>query len=332
MRLKHIGFIISVLAFAWACDNKEQEKAGAIEKIKARQPDSLKMNEADRLMYEAGMKTLDSFAMAEYRREEAAGVALERMNFVSDSLQKDLLKDTRIDFPGFVVVLHHFRGYVNEYEDKGEETEHPVPFFNSGEATVKEERVENHVLELSFRKETILAKKDTLHLGEDMDERIDNTLIEIIPKDSDDRFKVSFGYEAALDEVIDYSRHKREKWEKLSRNAKSFTTFTSPVTLPDSAAYFFRAQRDKHEDPHSEGRENWDEAYFKKEKAAVKEKYVMLDTGVTIPGEYDRYANLHKGKNLFNFWYRSYLFRIDRINKGKIVETRYLNIGIQYGC
>jgi hypothetical protein len=331
MRLRHIGFIIFSLVIACACDTAEQEKARAIEKIKARIADSLKRCEGGSTSGEAP----ESEIMAKYRRwEEAKGIALERRNFVLDSIQKDFLDITRAEFPEFTLVLHQFRGYMNEYEDWGDvrEREYSIAFFDRAEATVKDEWVENDSLGISFRKEIILAKKDTLHLAEDMDERIDNTLIEIIPKNSEDRFRLSFSYQAALNEVIDYRQHKREKWEKLYANAKSFTMFTSLIELRDSAAYFFRILPDMGGEINYAGRQDWEEAYFKKEIAAVKEKYAMRDTAVTIPAEYDRYANLHKGKRLFNFWYHSYFIRIDRISKGRIVETRYLHIGIQYGC
>lgn len=95
-------------------------------------------------------------------------------------------KQTRLRFPGYTVVFHNFKGYDLSYSDDetliyifGGNNNNPYATLN-----FEERELEDYI-------ETIIVKQDSVYINEDLDERINNTLIQIIPQDSKDRFKIS---------------------------------------------------------------------------------------------------------------------------------------------
>jgi len=254
--------------------------------------------------------------------------------------EEDKLKETRLQFPHYTVVFNNFKGYYFDPEDPysahsfGDEKD---PF-----AALKspEQDMENYV-------ETLIVLKDSMYLSEDLDERISNTLLQIIPDNPKDKFKVSMCYHSTLNEIIDSREFTSEQLEELYEKNLAIKETTPYTTIKDSAKFYFRAL------PHTSDMEaikvvdgqivpirkrntkkqvEDEEMLFNKEIARIKKKYSLTDTLVIIPGEYDTYATLTKDKRLYGYGYDSFVFRIERFQNKKLVETKYIVVGIMYGC
>jgi len=196
-------------------------------------------------------------------------------------------------------------------------------------------------------KESLILEIDTVFLSEELDERINNTLIQIIPKNKNDRFVISMGYLTSLNEIIDYRNHSQEEVGYFYDNSKAIEEKTKFILIKDSAGYFFRAL------PHTADMEevtvvdgkvvpvkkrntqeqiNDEKRFYQDEIKRIKSKYRLKDTLVVIPGEYDVVATLTKNKRLFGYNFESYLFRVDRHQGKNIFETKYILVWISYGC
>jgi hypothetical protein len=75
-----------------------------------------------------------------------------------------------------------------------------------------------------------------------------------------------------------------------------------------------------------------EEFRYNKELERIKKKYSLRDTLVVIPGEYDTVATLTKDKKLYGYGYDFFLFKIERYNKNKKIDTKYIVVSIMYGC
>lgn len=190
-------------------------------------------------------------------------------------------------------------------------------------------------------------ESDTTILSEDLDDRINNTLIQIIPTNKNDMFVVSIGYISSINEIIDERNHSQEDIKYFYDNWKANNEKTKTVPIKDSANYFFRAL------PHTPDMEevtvvngkvvpvkkgntqeqiNYERKFYQDEIVRIKNKYKLKDTLVVIPGEYNTVATLTKNKKLFGYNYDSFLFRIDRYNDKKLLESKYIIVHISYGC
>jgi hypothetical protein len=249
--------------------------------------------------------------------------------------------ETRLRFPDFTVIIRNFKGYESVSSDFGKGYQCNFNYCDTSDAYLTYEETEPN-----YYKEIMNVRKDTIHLSEDLDNRINNTQFEIIPAHTGDRFKISFYYEAGLNEIIDYRNLSHEEAQRQYDNALRFAETTRSVNLPDSANYFFTAlphtpdmvavtvEHGELVYAHSNTPEqiNAEAEFYLNELETIKQKYQLRDTLVEIPGEYMTIATLTgNGKN-YNYHYNAYVFRIDRYQGRKIVDSKYIHIGIAYGC
>jgi hypothetical protein len=319
--IKHLSVLLFILIFS-NCNDNGLAKTGAQQKKDTE--DSIK-------------RTMDSIIPLAATQNENA----------QDSLIWLLLQNTRIRFPGYTVILHGFRGFANSkirasYSKKLDSFDDTWAAVDTNEAVLITEDAKIGNATHKNLKELLLAKKDSIHLYETMGQKILNTLIEIVPENKDDRFNLNLRYLASVDEVMG----------SLSSGSKEKSTLhydmaTTPIRFRDSAGYYFNSRPNspngvaailKGRDivmvnsPYPSEYMNWEEAYFLKEKQIIKTRYQMKDTDFYISSEEDAYANLYKGKKLFYFGPTHYLFRIERIQKHKTPDYKYLVIFIQNGC
>lgn len=238
-------------------------------------------------------------------------------------------KDTHLRFPEFDLVLHKFYGYYVHPEDN----------------TLVGEYAADLLRDSLNNNEILVARRDTVSLSEDLDERLNKTLFQLVPKNKQDYFKVSMVYIGRLTEIYDSIRYAgdMERYEKESRNVKETTKY---VKLTDSAGYYFRAT------PHTadmvpvtvkngkmvyktdttEAEMKAEEQYNTNELDKIKRKYNLRDTLVEYPGEYTYYGTLTGNKLIYSYEYESYIIKINRYHKKKLVETKYIVVSIMYGC
>ncbi|MFC5271628.1 hypothetical protein [Adhaeribacter terreus] len=155
--------------------------------------------------------------------------------------EENSLKETRLKYPAFEVVIHNFKGYepaLNEthngdrkyYSQFGGSSD-----YNEAELNDAEQENEDYT-------EALIVKKDTLHISEQLfDDRINNTLIQILPKNKNDRFKLSFCYLSTLGEIIDDRKMTREEANKRYKKAARYDEQTQYYSIKDSASFYFRA-------------------------------------------------------------------------------------------
>lgn len=150
-----------------------------------------------------------------------------------------------------------------------------------------------------------------------------------------------------LNEIVDYRNHTPEELEKIYEAHKPVKEITSYTSIKDSAAYFFRAL------PHTADMESVtvidgeviplkkrntmkqikdEELRYNKDLERIKKKYTLKDTLVIIPGEYDTVATLTKNGKLYGYSYDYYVFKIERYNRNKKIDTKYVVVNIMYGC
>lgn len=268
--------------------------------------------------------------------------------------------ETKIRFPDYTVVFQDFKGYITDYSN-----DEPLGF--SGQFSDRCGDTNEAILNLvektgSYQEggndgdpeyeEILVAKKDTVHLSEELfDERIDNTLIQIIPMSKGDRYKVSLCYLASLNEIVDRRAYKREYTEEeleLLYKKRFEKQEQSPYyALKDSAKFYFRAlphtpdmiavtvedgevvpvKKRSQEDIDSEGR------HYKQELERIKNKYKFRDTLVHFPSEGGCTDGVFaKGEKLFSYGYDSYLFKIERYFNGVYKGSKYVVVSISFGC
>jgi hypothetical protein len=252
-------------------------------------------------------------------------------------------KETRLRYKDFTLVFHDFKGYESDWEN--DERIYFGQFGgddSGGEAVFNDEERYNEDY-----KETLIVKKDTLHLSEILfDDRINNTLIEIIPVNPDDRFKIYFCYLSKLGEIFDHRNRTNAEIDTFYSSNLSVDEQTRFYKLEDSASFFFRAL------PHTpdmveitvveneivpvqsntKKQMDWEEQQYREELERIKKKYKLKDTLVVIPGEYTTVVTLTRDQKLFGYGYESLLFSVEHYSRKKQVETKYIVIYIAYGC
>jgi len=259
--------------------------------------------------------------------------------------KEDVPATTTLKYKGFTVVFHGFKGYETESDmDLDRPTyQCSFAFCDTSEAILELTNDGNNATLTG----ALIVKKDTLHLSESLDQRINNSLIQIIPANKNDKFKVSFYYLSRLYEIIDNRIHSEEEVTRFYEEQKTFSEQTEFINLKDSSGYYFRTlphTSDMEEvtvidgkivpekTPNTPAEAHTEEMLFKKEITRIKKKYNLRDTLVVIPHEYDIIATLTGNKRLYDYSYDSFVFRIDRYHGKKIIESKFIVVGIAYGC
>lgn len=302
----------------------------------------------------AATRQADSLAAIE--EDMIASASLDNNNNSEPTEETKTIGETRLRYKNFSLVFYNFEGYERDKDRNGDvyKQTYSLQFGGNNENIIEAEFNDNEQndevsgdLNPNYE-ETLIVKKDTLHLSEQLfDDRINNTLIEIIPNNKEDKFKMSFCYLSSLNEIFDNRNHKSKELDKLYENQLTYKEQTKFVNINDSANFYFRAL------PHTADMEeitvlnnkivpvkprntkaqiSWEQSFYEEEIKRIKKKYNLKDTLVIIPGEYDTVATLTKNKKLFGYGYLSFLFRVERYNNNKLVETKYIVIEIASGC
>ncbi len=274
---------------------------------------------------------------------DTANIENEVYYYPETETTEDIIKDTRIQFKTFGVIFHHFKGYVKDQYIADPEDE--KNFEHYAEYKRQAALIIDYPDSGGY-KETLIAKTDTLHLGEDLDERINNTLIEIIPNNKGEKFKIYHCYLSNINEIIDDRNLTPEERDKRITEAVQINEITAYSPVKDSAKFFFRAfphmpdmvavnvtEGGKIEvESNTKEQIDWENAQFDKDLQRIKKKYNLRDTLVVIPGEYDTVATLTKDGKLFGYSYGAHVFKIERYIGRKLIETKYVIVYISYGC
>lgn len=259
-------------------------------------------------------------------------------------------RETRLFYPAFEVLFYNFRGYEADrleydYGDGLRANTYTCQF--GGGSDYKEAVLIYDEPENEDYKEGLKVLKDTLHISEQLfDDRINNTLIRIMPKNKQDRFRLSFCYLSTLYEIIDNRGMSQEELDKRYKSAIRKGEKTSFFSIKDSANYYFRAMPytpDMVEVTVREGKVvpvkqntpaqlDWEQKQWNEDLNRIKQKYKLRDTLVVIPGEYDITAFLTRENKLFSYGYDAFIFRIERFTNKKLIETKFIVIGIASGC
>lgn len=256
-------------------------------------------------------------------------------------------RETRLRFPNFTLLIHDFKGY----EAEGEPGNRNFGGMFGGSSEDKEAVLNDEETDQENYKETLIVLKDTLNLSESLvmrgnDNRINNTLFQIIPQNSSDRFRLSMSYLGLVSEIMDHRTHTQEELNRFYEGGQYTAKEQTPYyTLPDSAKFYFRAlphtpdmvevkvvdgemvYKTNPEEQLKEEQQQWE-----KDFARIKEKYKLHDTLVEIPGEYTTVATLTKNRKLYGYGYDAFCFKIERLQGKKTVEKKFVVVYIAYGC
>jgi hypothetical protein len=254
------------------------------------------------------------------------------------------IKETRLRFTEYTAVIHNFKGYEITINDDEANYQGDFSGGNHNEQALlntNERDNEDYI-------ETLIVLKDTIELSEMLfDDRINNTLFEIIPKNNQDKFSISYCYMSVLSEVIDHRQLDIQSLQQFNYDSLLIVEEqTEFYSLLDSASYFFTTlphSPDMQEVKVTNGKINvlqqntteqlsWEQLQFEKEMVRIKQKYGLKDTLVVIPGEYNTVATLNKDAQLFCYSYVSFLFKIERTNPVGLIEKKFIKIYIAYGC
>jgi hypothetical protein len=304
----------------------------------------------------------EPFGQRQYGSDSYFGYEEER--------KPDLPWKTWLIYDHFSVIIHQFDAFttnlnytVTEYID-GEE----IKYYSDPSPWIPHDEEEQHRLrnaegkfcwidiEEEYSELALIVFKDTLHLFESFgneripDSRINNTLFQIIPKNTEDVFKVSYCYQTELSQRFDDRNLSYEEeiklWESFEKIREIYAEQTAYIPLKDSAQYYFRAlshQADMVQvkivdgaivpmDMNTQEQLDEEEKLFEEELSRIKRKYNLIDSLEYFPGEYGAYTTLARGNKLFSYTYPNYLFRIERFHGNKKVETKYISVEILYGC
>ena len=188
-------------------------------------------------------------------------------------------KDARLIFPHFVINLHDFR--VHDLDGS----------YNGDTSEVKLDIDDNDIW-------SVIAKKDSLDLYGYTDDLFIDNLLEIIPNNKTDSFKVSYSFNVSLRGGGD-------------KNPVNWTGRTQPRKLKDSARYFFRVPKN---------------AYDTDAEKTFKKRLHLRDTLVTYTDEYGTEKEI-------DFIYKNVpcvfktdniCLRVDRFVNGKLSGVKYI--------
>jgi hypothetical protein len=252
-------------------------------------------------------------------------------------------KETRIRFKNFILVIHDFKGYeisikeMTEKEDGIEERTYWGQFGGGSDlnqATLNDNEIENEDY-----KETLIVLTDTLHLSESLvmggnDNKINQTLFQIIPKIYGETYQISFCYLTSLYEMFQDRNLSEIEFEKRYKNRFFKKEHTDFVSIKDSLKlYFPLTLLSDHNEQAWYTNGTMSKSFYDKELERIKNKYSLSDTLIEFSGEGGAsYATLNKDKRIFGYDTYAYLFKIDRLKDKKVLETKYIVIYIAYGC
>lgn len=257
--------------------------------------------------------------------------------------EKTELKETRIRFKNFTLVIHDFKGYeirtndISGNEDEVVEKTYWGQF--GGGSDLKQAILNDNEIENEYYKETLIVLTDTLHLSESLvmggnDNKINQTLFQIIPKIDGENYQISFCYLTSLYEMFQDRNLSEIEFEKLYKNRFFKNESTDFVTIKDSTKFYFPLTllADHNEQAwYTNG--TMSKSFYDKEIKRIKNKYSLSDTLIEFSGEGGAsYATLTKDNRIFGYDTYAYLLKIDRLKDKKILETKYIVIYIAYGC
>jgi hypothetical protein len=188
-------------------------------------------------------------------------------------------KDTRIVFLHFVINLHDYRVHDLDGTYDGDSSEVKLNIDDDNTWTV-------------------IAKKDSLNLWGNPDNAFTNNLVEIIPRNKTDSFKVSYWFNVSLKGRSD-------------KNPVNWIGRTESGKLKDSAGYFFRVPK---------------KAYDNDLEKTFQKKLHLRDTLITYADEYgtEKEIDLMYKNVPCVFSMVDICLRIDRFAKGKLSGIKYL--------
>ncbi|WP_018343758.1 hypothetical protein [Cytophaga aurantiaca] len=175
------------------------------------------------------------------------------------------------------------------------------------------------------------VKKDTIFISEQFDSYQYPKLIQIIPKNKNDQFKISYTYTHSIVEALDHRSTKLTQERQNKYDYEQLSDVLPYTALSDSLRYYFRLPLDSDV--------SISEDQLKTYKQIMKKKYQLKDTIVNIPyeseyGDDTIYIQFTRNSKLFQYGLNDTRYiRIDRIEQGKIKESKYFVIlNINGGC
>ncbi len=284
---------------------------------------------------------------------------------LADEPYEELNRRTRLSYDNFDVVIHDFNAFIDyrvsfcedcekQYYPSAYETE--AENAQNAEGMFEDVVIGYHAADQSTLTEpTLIVFKDTLNLHESFgnenegDSRINNTLFQILPKHDKDKFKLSICYQTTLYEVLDIrdiSEDLWEAWEAFELIREKYDEQTEFIALKQTHKNFFLAMPHQADmiraeiidgeivfpDLNNEKQLEEEQKIYDDELRRIKKKYELVDTLISIPGEYDTYITLGRGKKLFSYSYERFLIKIERMEGDIRKETKFISIEILYGC
>ncbi len=278
---------------------------------------------------------------------------------------EELNRRTRLSYDNFDVVIHDFNAFMDyrvSFCEDCEKQYYPNAYETEEENAQNAEGMFDEIIlgynetdQNTITDQTLIVFKDTLNVYEsfgnenETDSRINNTLFQILPKNGKDKFQLSICYQTTLYEVLD-DRHiledRWEAWEVFELIREKYNEQTEYIALEQTYKNFFLAmphQADMmraeiidgeivFQDLNDEKQLKQEQKIYDDELRRIKNKYELVDTLIHIPGEYDTYITLAKGKQLFSYSYDRFLIKIERLEGDIKKETKFISVEILYGC
>lgn len=173
---------------------------------------------------------------------------------------------------------------------------------------------------------SIYPKKDTLDLEERYQGMISNCVMKVIPKEEDEAIRVFYSFEQRIDETYD-GRNNTLSHQDLDGKKWLYWERESPYKqIADSSEFFYKIPAP---------------TVYDKDRSTIDPEFIpnlrvehnLRDTTVIIPGERYRYVDYtDDSQRLFIYTVNRVIIRIDRISKGAILESKYIQVGYIDGC
>jgi hypothetical protein len=203
-----------------------------------------------------------------------------------------LKKDTKLYFSNFTINLHNFNAFNKTY-GRGD--------FNYDGDTSQ--------VVLNNNEEddpTITAKKDSIGLDQDPESNLEDSFIEIIPRNKVDRFKLFYSYEVTLEELFNNTTEPVN-----DKNLVKWIGMTKYKQLKDSLNYFFSIPQYKFND------------YVENE---IKTRLNLKDSIIVYPGKPERIAALIYKRKPCVVNPNSICLRVERYVEDKRKDTKFIII------
>ncbi|MES2806988.1 MAG: hypothetical protein V4619_00075 [Bacteroidota bacterium] len=233
---------------------------------------------------------------------------------------KEEIINTTFSYDGFDVVFHNYSFQETRKNESSGEPEYPG--FAEDTTQIRFVNIDDHFF--------LYPKYDTLTIVEDVFYDLANKLIQIVPKNKADVFKLSISLKQNVDEQFDYTKYPPTKFKKIAQfdkffenwraNAIRWEGWTNFENIQDSSKYYFRMPliREENYEKH------------------IKAKLNLRDTLVTViePGDYDLELTakfVYKNKpSYYNLTYA--LLKIERFSDNKLKATKFIQIWFTEGC